>query len=66
VLQEALEHGDPDATTSAAGALAAMRLPDPMRASLDRARALADEYQFDAAGAEVSALLATLETERQP
>jgi signal transduction histidine kinase/DNA-binding response OmpR family regulator/HPt (histidine-containing phosphotransfer) domain-containing protein len=66
VLQEALEHADPDATTSAAGALAAMRLPDPMRASLDRARALADEYQFDAAGAEVSALLATLETERQP
>jgi two-component system sensor histidine kinase/response regulator len=65
VLQEALEHGDPDATASAVGALAAMRLPGPVRASLHKARALADEYQFDDAGAEVSALLATLDMEPQ-
>ena len=66
VLQEALEHGDPDATASAVGALAAMRLPGPVRASLDTTRALADDYQFDDAGAEVSALLATLDPEPQP
>jgi HPt (histidine-containing phosphotransfer) domain-containing protein len=62
-LQEALEHGDPEATTSAIGALAAMRMPDRARASVETARALADEYRFEEAGADVSALLAALEME---
>ena len=66
VLQEALEHGDPDATSSAIDAVTALRLPGPVRASVERARTLADEYQFEEAGAAISALLATLETEPPP
>jgi CheY-like chemotaxis protein len=56
-LQEALEHADPEATASAIDAVAAMALPAAARGAVERARALADEYQFEAAGREIDALL---------
>ena len=66
VLQEALEHGDPDATAAALAALAGRPLPAPVRAAAEQARTLADEYQFEAASAAIAAVLKTLETESQP
>jgi hypothetical protein len=66
VLQEALEHGDPDATATALAAMAGLPLPDAVRASVEQARGLAEDYQFEDASALVSALLASLGTESQP
>jgi two-component system sensor histidine kinase/response regulator len=66
VLQEALEHADPDAADSAHAAVAGLPLPEPLRASVDQARAMADEYQFEDASALVGALLLSLGTESQP
>jgi two-component system sensor histidine kinase/response regulator len=66
VLQEALDHGDPDATATALSAMAGLPLPDAVRASVERARGLAEDYQFEDASALVSALLASLGTESHP
>jgi HPt (histidine-containing phosphotransfer) domain-containing protein len=66
VLQEALEHGDPDAAAAALAALGGTPLPAPVRAAAEQARTLADEYQFEAASAAIAAVLNTLETESQP
>jgi signal transduction histidine kinase/DNA-binding response OmpR family regulator/HPt (histidine-containing phosphotransfer) domain-containing protein len=66
VLQEALEHADPDATAQALRALAGLRLDDAVRASLDKARALADDYLFEDASAEVAAALSSWSTEPHP
>ncbi len=63
VLQEALEHADPDATAAALGALAGMPLPGSVRAAVERVRVLADEYQFEAAGVDIGALLQRHATE---
>jgi signal transduction histidine kinase/CheY-like chemotaxis protein/HPt (histidine-containing phosphotransfer) domain-containing protein len=52
-LRDALAAGDPDATATSLGALAGMQLPESVRSSVDRARALADDYQFDDALREV-------------
>jgi two-component system sensor histidine kinase/response regulator len=66
VLQEALEHADPDATAQALRALAGLRLDRAVRASLDKTRALADDYLFEDASAEVAAALSSLSTEPHP
>jgi len=66
VLLEALEHADPDATAQALRALAGLRLHDAVRASLDKARAMADDYLFEDASAEVAAALSSLSTEPHP
>ena len=63
VLQEALSLADPDATGRALAALSGLELADEVRATVGRARALADEYRFDEADREVGALLARLHTE---
>jgi signal transduction histidine kinase/DNA-binding response OmpR family regulator/HPt (histidine-containing phosphotransfer) domain-containing protein len=55
-LRDALAAGDPDATAISLGVLAGMQLSESVRSSIERARALADEYQFDEAGAEIAAL----------
>jgi signal transduction histidine kinase/CheY-like chemotaxis protein/HPt (histidine-containing phosphotransfer) domain-containing protein len=57
-LRDALAAGDPDATATSLGALAGMQVTESARASVDRARALADDYQFDDAMREVQSLLA--------
>ena len=59
-LRDALAAADPDASAAALGALAGMQLPDPVRAPLDRARTLADDYQFDDAVGEIDALAGRL------
>jgi two-component system, sensor histidine kinase and response regulator len=56
-LQDALAAGDPDATAAGFDALSALPLPDAVRAGVTRARALADDYQFDDASREVGGLL---------
>jgi two-component system sensor histidine kinase/response regulator len=66
VLQEALEHGDPDATAAAFAAMAGLPLPGAVRASVEQARRLAEDYQFEDASALVSTLLARPGTESQP
>ena len=66
VLQEALEHADPEATAQALGVLTGLNLHAAMRASLEAARAMADDYQFDDAGAVVGTLLASLSPEPHP
>jgi signal transduction histidine kinase/DNA-binding response OmpR family regulator/HPt (histidine-containing phosphotransfer) domain-containing protein len=66
VLQEALEHGDPDATATAINALTGMALPESVRASIQKTRTLAGDYHFEAAGSEINDLLANLKTEPQP
>ncbi len=53
-LREALAAGDPDATAAGFDALAALPLPGAARAAVDRARALADDYQFDDASREIA------------
>ncbi|MGE5228718.1 MAG: response regulator, partial [Deltaproteobacteria bacterium] len=65
-LLEALEHGDPDATAHAIGALDGLALPAPARAAVGHARALADEYRFEDAAREISALLTGTGWESQP
>ena len=65
-LQEALEHGDPDATAHAIAALAGMALPASVRIAVEKARALADEYQFEEAGSGIGALLSSQGWESQP
>jgi two-component system sensor histidine kinase/response regulator len=62
-LREALEHGDPAATANAIAALDGLPLPEPVRAAVDKARAQADEYAFDEAGAGIGALLTHMTTE---
>ncbi len=56
-LRDALAAGDPDATATSLGALAGMQLAESVRSSLDRARSLADDYQFDDALREVQSQL---------
>jgi HPt (histidine-containing phosphotransfer) domain-containing protein len=66
VLREAVEHGDLDATAGAIRALADMHAPELVRTSVEKVRALADDYQFEEAGDEIDGLLLTLKTEPQP
>ena len=56
-LRDALAAGDPDATATSLGALPGMHLPESARASVDRVRTLADEYQFDEAEKIIRTLL---------
>ena len=56
-LQDALASGDPDATAGAFDTLAALALPQAVRDTLARARALADDYQFDDAADVLASLL---------
>ena len=65
VLREALEHADPEATANALATLTSLPLPDHVRTVLARTRALADDYQFDDAGAGVGALLTRMTTEAE-
>ena len=65
VLREALEHADPEATANALAALTSLPLPDHVRTVLVRTRALADDYQFDDAGAGVGGLLTRMTTEAE-
>jgi hypothetical protein len=58
-LKGALDNGDPEATAHALAALNGLQLPERVRAAVDRARTLADEYRFDEAGGEIAALLDT-------
>jgi hypothetical protein len=56
-LQEALAGGDRDATAAGFDALSALPLTDAARAAVNRARTLADDYQFDDASGEIGGLL---------
>jgi signal transduction histidine kinase/DNA-binding response OmpR family regulator/HPt (histidine-containing phosphotransfer) domain-containing protein len=56
-LRQALSAGDPDATATAFAALAGMQFPHTVRAAIERARGLADEYQFDEADRELATIL---------
>jgi two-component system, sensor histidine kinase and response regulator len=56
-LRDALETGDPDATSAAFDVLSALSLPAAAHDAVRRARALADDYQFDDAAGAVAPLL---------
>jgi two-component system sensor histidine kinase/response regulator len=56
-LRDALAAGDPNAAATALAALAGMQLPESARPSVDRVRALADDYRFDDAVLALAPLL---------
>jgi signal transduction histidine kinase/CheY-like chemotaxis protein/HPt (histidine-containing phosphotransfer) domain-containing protein len=65
-LRTTLGNGDPDASARAFSVLAGLSLPGPVRAAVERAQALADDYHFEEADAEIAALLDATGTELQP